>query len=178
MARVNPPEQQIPESVIRDFPDLAKFLEGYVHHWYQMWQRTGGGTDTIETITSGDTFETSLSGAESQEQFASLEQIEDLIPTTTFRDFNSFFKTVNYTAVNNDLVEGRNGITIKLDKNAEYGSQIITGNGDSSTIVVDGNGTELRYKGDRGSKININREGTSIHWYMFTDGSEKYWRAS
>jgi len=141
-------------------------------------QRSGGGTDIINDILSSESFETSLSGAESQEQFASLEQIEDLIPIITFRDFNALIKTTNYTAVNNDFVEGRNRITIKLDKNAEYGSQIITKNGDSSKILVDGNGVEIRHKGFRDSTVNIRREGTSIHWYLLTDGTEKYWSSS
>jgi len=178
MALVNTPQQKIPDSVIRDNPELAQFLQELVFFNWQMFKRSGGGTDIVQDITSSESFETSLSGAESQEISDNLEQIEDLIPVCRYRDFEALIKVIDYTAVNNDFVEGRNGITIKLDKNTDYGDQIITGNGDSSTIKVDGNGTELRYKGLRGSNINIRLEGTFIHWYIFTDGKEKYWRAS
>ena len=178
MARVNPPRQDVPESIKTLSPDLYGYLQDKKFFDFQLWKRTGGGDDLIQNITSSEAFETSLSGGQTQEQIADLEQIEDLIPNIQVRDFESKIAASNYTAVNNDFVEGRSSATIKMDANAATGDQIITANGDSSTITVDGNGIELRYKGERDSTLKMRREGTSIHWYLFTDGTEIYWRAS
>jgi len=116
-------------------------------------------------------------GTELQDRIDDVEQIADLIPSVLNREFYIDVKTDNYTAINNDFIEGRNGITIKFDINSEHNAQIITANGDSSSIIVDGNGLELRHAGRRDGRFVLNREGTSIHWYKVISGTEAYWRS-
>ena len=176
MARVNPQEQKVPEVVRKLSPELFRWLQELVFVIYQLRERTGGGDDLIEDITSSETFETSLSAGESHEQNDTLEQIEDQIPIVYPRFFNAVPVSANYTAIDLDFVEGSDSAQIKLSES--QGAQIITANGDGSTINVDGDGIELRYKGQRDSDINIRQEGTSIHWYLFETPTELYWRAS
>ncbi len=136
----------------------------------------------IDTNTNSSESQDSSALITSSSEFHQLSdanaQIEDVIPIGRYRDFYFDVKTGSYTAVNNDFIEGRSDATIKLDENANHNDQIITKNGDSSGITFDGGSIELRHAGRRSKKIVSTREGTSIHWYMFISGSEKYWSSS
>ena len=119
------------------------------------------------------------SSGELYELIDGIEKGIDIInPTTRVRDFETIKASINFTAVNNQFVEGHNNVTLKMDANAEYSDQIITANGDGSKITIDGNGIQLRYKGQRDTSLIMHDEGRSIHWYLFSDGANKYWRAS
>jgi len=133
--------------------------------------------DAITSITNSESYETSSSSSEYQSHRRELEQVEDLIPVAQVREFRPDVKLANYTAVNNDFIDIRNSSTITLDANAGWNDQIITTNGDGTRSKVTST-IELRYKGQRGNTIFIRNEGTSIHWYLFVDGTEKFWRAS
>ena len=138
-------------------------------------------TTSTNTVTSETTEEQSLesSSGEFHSRADDNAQIEDAIPVMVpGREFFFDVKTQDYTAVNNDFIEARFGARIKLDSNCGYNDQIITCNGDGSSVIFDGNGIELRYKGERGSTVTSSREGTSIHWYLFASDTERYWRAS
>jgi len=132
---------------------------------------------SIESITNSESFETSSTSSEYQAHKRELEQIEDLIPTTLVKGFQPKIIASNYTAVNNDFLDIRSNSTVTLDATAQWNDQIITTNGDGTRSKVTST-IELRYKGRRGNTIFIRNEGTSIHWYLFTDGKEKFWRAS
>jgi len=133
--------------------------------------------DAISSITSSESFETSSTSSEYQAHKRELEQVEDLLPTVQVREFRPDVKLSNYTAVNNDFIDIRNSSTITLDANAGWNDQIITVNGDGTPSKVTST-IQLRYKGQRGNTIFLRNEGTSIHWYLFVDGTEKFWRAS
>lgn len=51
MARVNPPSMKAPVKLIND-PELKGYFEGLDYFLYQLWQRTGGGEDLIESGNS------------------------------------------------------------------------------------------------------------------------------
>ena len=205
LSKLDPFVAQLPAKWQND-PELEPWLR-YLNRWLEAaYIKMGGGQDLITNITNSESFETSSSASEAQDNFDFNGQIEDyiIIPEpiedqyedfiisepvdqeehnyTPAKEFTAKIATSAYTAVDHDFVEGRNGVTIKLDANASYNDQVITGNGDSTVIKVDGNGIELRHKGQRGTTINIRSEGTSIHWFLFVadrNGSvEKYWRSS
>lgn len=131
----------------------------------------------VTNITSSETFETSQSAGQAQELFERAIQIECLIPNVHVIEFKTDIVKSNRTAVNRDFFDIRNGAAVTLDSKAQWNDQIITTNGDGSLIKVVSD-IELRYKGQRDFSLNIRQEGTSIHWYLFTDGNEKFWRAS
>lgn len=185
-----------PISSLEELIERYKRLEWIV---FQLRERTGGSSDTIENIINTESYETSVSSGEyhsfneeirtlDDDSFVydSYEPDEDLIiheqpsinePEYTSRvEWNPVSKNVNYTAIDHDFVEATNKVTIKLDSKSETGSHIEVGNGDGSEITIDGDGVELRYAGRRGSTIKIKREGTFIHWYRFDDGDTSYWR--
>lgn len=156
---------------------------------YQLRVRTGGDVDIIESVTNTETYETSFGTGEYQERFGDYDQIESDIPVfeppeqdeadyNPVKEWESVKPSQNYTAVDKDIVELVSGLTVILDSKADNGAQIITGNGDGSSVVVDGNGVELRYKGKRSNSIIIRNEGTFIHWYKFITPTEEYWRGS
>lgn len=176
MSNVDPFIIELPLKIVND-PELRPYFEYLNRFLHDTWVRTGGGVDLFETIVSSETFETSSIGAEFQEIADDNEQIEDqiFIPGPIWE---AHIATTEYTATDKDMVEGRNNVTIKLDKFASHNEQIITGNGDGSTITIDGDGVQIRYKGERGSKINIRNEGTFIHWFKFITETEEYWRAA
>lgn len=158
-------------------------LENIVDTSIQVINRTGGPVDIIQEITNSETFETSTSSAEYHELADDNEQIEDLIITQEPIDYEEpdyapviewevVDASSNETLTDHDFAEGTNGSTLKLDSKAGPGDQIQTCNGDGSTIRVNGDGIELRYAGKRGSCIDMELEGTSIHWYRF----KNHWR--
>ena len=131
----------------------------------------------VTNITSSETFETSQSAGQAQELFERAIQIEGQIPDVHVVEFKTDIVTSNRTAVNRDFFDVRSGSTITLDSKAQLNDQIITSIGDSSGIKVKSD-IEIRYKGKRANEFIFRREGTSAHWYLFSSGTEKYWRAS
>ncbi|PCJ26492.1 MAG: hypothetical protein COA94_05125 [Rickettsiales bacterium] len=175
--KIAPYVQPIPKFVLET--NNQEFINwfSYDNLWKQDINVNLGFGDAITNVTNSESFETSSASSEYQAHKRELEQIEDLIPTTQVRELYSKIVTANYTAVNNDFCDIRNGSTVTLDSNAGWNDQIITTNGDGSSVKVTST-IELRYKGQRGNTITIRQEGTSIHWYLFSDGTEKFWRAS
>ena len=164
--------------------ESREFMEYFTRWAHDMWSRTGAGIDlvfqnenNITNITSNETFETSSGSGEAHELFNEAIQLEDLIPTARYRDFKSEIITSDKIAVDGDFWDIRSGATVTLDPNAQWNNQIITTNGDSSSIKVT-SAIELRYAGKRDYTFVLNNEGTSIHWYLFSNGLEKFWRGS
>ena len=115
------------------------------------------------------------SSAEVHEKFNDNAQIEDLIPT----DFNSHFESlivrVDKTLVDRDYADIRNGSTVTLDANAQHNAQIITANGDGTKVKIIST-IEMRVGDQRGYTTTINNEGTALHWHLFENGLEQFWR--
>lgn len=189
MAEVNPFEDLLGlGGQVQSFEDLVDRYRKLEWIVYQLRERTGGDIDIVETITNSETFETSTSAAAYQDRFEDFEQIEDQIvcpqPETQEDTYNlskrweARIAKSNYTAIDKDFVESRLNSTIKLDSKAVHNSQIVIGNGDGSKITIDGNGSQIRYKGNRTNCLIVRNEGTFIHFYKFIDGSEEYWRGA
>ena len=61
MAFVNPPpSQQLPRQFFED-AEVRKYMEALQFNVFQLWKRTGGGTDLIETVITQETTNTSTS---------------------------------------------------------------------------------------------------------------------
>ena len=105
--------------------------------------------------------------------FALVKQL--LIDTASF---NSKIETVNYTAENKEWVEARNKARIKLPSNPLRNSEVIISNGDGTSIIMDGNGNDIKYTSTSATLTTI-RQGSSFHFQFFSDNAlgESYWRA-
>ena len=173
MARVNPPVQQVPEGIRDVSKELFEYLQNNQFNMFQLWTRTGGGSDNIfnnETnitnITNSETFETSNSTEEFLQQISNVEAADEQAIESKL--FNVLIKNQNYTAVDMDFIEARSGIVITLDPNAQENDDVIIANGDSSRITVLGSVKIKRIE----TSVNINQAGTSLHFKKFPD----YWR--
>ena len=180
---VDPPENlldQLKEGVkwVNEDGTLTKearyHLETQFRFDYDMWERSGGSTDEIADATSSESFETSGLGAEFHELSDDNAQIEDLIHND-IREFEAEIKTTHCTLVNRDFADLRRGVTATLDNKADANDQIITANGDGSDITICST-IEIRYKGQRGNSVIMRNEGTTLHWHLFANGSEQFWR--
>lgn len=90
-------------------------------------------------------------------------------------NFTSKIKTVDYTAINKDWVEARNGIKVTFPVNPVRDDEIMVSNGDGSTIKIYGNGYKFKYKDSDTTFITRNK-GSSFHFQFFQDLGEQYWR--
>ena len=116
------------------------------------------------------------SSAEVHEISTDNAQIEDLIPAFQGgKTFESDVVRFNRVVVDSEFVDMRLGVTVTFDPNAQHNAQIITANGDGSTVRII-SAIELRYKGERDFSMNIRNEGTTLHWYKFVSGTEQFWR--
>jgi hypothetical protein len=130
--------------------------------------------DAVTNITNSESFETSSSSSEYQSHKDYLEQIEDNIPKVQLRDFIPLVKTDNYSAVDNDFVDVRQGKKITLIPST--GAQIITANGDGSKVEVYSE-VKIHWGSSSSNSVYLTRENTTIHWYLFEHGTEQFWRA-
>jgi len=114
------------------------------------------------------------------------EELQQLFATPYFEDFlydlgirTASFKTsvaiTNVTAKNRGFYEANNGITVKLPANPKDNSEVIIANGDGTSITIDGNGTDIKYTTTSQTFIT-NNIGSSWHFHLFQNGTEKYWR--
>jgi hypothetical protein len=171
MSLVNVPPQQIPQGVLDETPKLAAYLIELNHYNWQMFQRTGGGSDAIDDITSSESFENSFSTGQLQEQINDLEQLEDLIPQS--KEWSAKKVTTDTLAVDHEVVEGNQGATIKFDPTPDHNDEIIVANGDGTNIRIDFNGKNINFT-RLDTSMTLNRRGTSMHFKYFADGP--YWR--
>lgn len=76
MARVNPPQQKVPESIRALSPELFDYLIDARFFDYQLWRRTGGGDDAIENVDTDTSARSGISVAKLFQLEARIEQIE------------------------------------------------------------------------------------------------------
>ena len=171
MALVNVPPQQVPQEVLDENPNLAKYLIDLNHYNWQMWKRTGGGNDAIEGITSSESFENSFSSGSLQEQICDLMQTEDLIPIQ--KEWSCRKATQNTVITDHEIVEANNGITVTVDPSPGHDDEIIVANGDGSQIKINFNGQKVNHTRLDDRIVTSNR-GTSLRFKFFSEGP--YWR--
>ena len=142
------------------------YFEDYL---WKIVDTLGGEGSTI----IGDLLTTIIEADKVEYMFALVKQL--LIDTASF---NSKIKTVNYTAENKEWIEARSKARIKLPSNPLHNSEVIISNGDGTSIIMDGNGNDIKYTSTSTTLPTI-RQGSSFHFQFFSDNTlgESYWRA-
>jgi hypothetical protein len=172
MAKVDPFVIQWPAVWLSDpqIEPVIRYLNRFLH---DLWKRTGGGDDLIE---NNDNESSDFGSGRSQalDDIAAVEQIEDLIPAVIPKVFYPSVKTENYTAVSGDFVDIRSGATITLEPSSE--AEIITANGDGTAVKVY-SAIPIHYGKSSTKTVILQRQNTTIHWYLFESGTEQFWRA-
>lgn len=163
----------IPEKWKSD-PEIKAWAE-YDNRWKADLNVVLNFGNAITNITNSESFETSSTSAEYQEHRRVLEQTEDLIPVTRLKQFRPTVQSVNYSAVDEDFVDAQNGSTITLMPSA--GAEIITANGDGTWIKLYST-IEFHHNGQVSNWVDMLRQDTSLHWFLFESGTKQYWRAS
>ena len=165
----------IPQSILNSGDQEMIDWYAYDNKWKQDINVNLDFGDALDNIRNGAAFENSVSSAEYHSINDSVEQIEDSIPVHQVSDFRPLIVSANYTAIDRDFVDCRLSAKITLDSNANYNSQIITANGDSTVIEIY-SAIQIRYKGQRGNSVLIRNEGTTLHWHLFESDTEQFWR--
>lgn len=150
----------------RETQDYFRYLHRFLH---DLWKRTGGGDDLIETtvnttITGNDTSSGALS-----EIFDRIEQ-QQLIANNVpqFAEYNPVTANRDYTASPYDFVNAKNKARITLPP---YGSVIVR-NGDGSRIELWADGREINGK----KMLELRRQGTALFLQYFIDDNEWFIR--
>ena len=92
MARVNPPDQDVPLSIREISEDLFDYLSEARFFDYQMWQRSGGGNDAINNV---ENITSSTSGANVAKLFQLERRIDELEQSNKEAVFNSKIAKLN-----------------------------------------------------------------------------------
>jgi hypothetical protein len=170
MASLDPYVQEIPAAFRKD-PEVLRWFQ-YDNRWKHDigYAVTGGGTGTVPDAESATTFYDGTQG----DVIALQGQLEDnFVSPPIIPHFHALIKSQNYTAIDWDFVEARNGATITLPQYPGVDTQIIVANGDGTKIVVDGNGNKIKTK-KLSDSVNVRNHGSSYVFHWFNDGS--YWR--
>jgi len=145
-----------------------------------------GGEGVVLLDAFSETVNTSVQREQSDQVKKRISEIEESVDSHLLEakikqieidtiGFYAKVKSVNYTSVDKDWVEARNGVTIKLPDDPLVNHQVIVSNGDGSMIKIDGNGNDIKFT-KTGKSITTRNQGTSLHFQLFEDEATKYWR--
>ena len=163
MADVDPRLQQIPKELQQDFNVRVYFeeLERFLH---DLWVRTGGGTDTVESAAIEEKYPWPTAQLASEVK----EFQYPLILPSAEQVFKAVTVTGIYTAMPYDFINAKTRAQITFPAYPEENSVIIVRNGDGSKIKFDGNGRNIN-----GSSSGVLRqESTAIEFYYFIESNE------
>jgi hypothetical protein len=167
MSNVNPPPQvRMPKKWSAD-----RSINTYLTHLnrviLQLWQRTGGATDIIQTSEGDFSFNTSVSsdGDIKGDDFSFLQQ-----PRHVSATFNTVTATSNYTSAPFDYIEVRSG-NVSLPQYPNINDSVIVASDSNKDVVILGNGNSIKIK-DACNDIRISQRGTSLTFVFFGE----YWR--
>ncbi len=163
MADVDPRLQQIPKELQQDFNVRVYFeeLERFLH---DLWVRTGGGTDTVESAAIEEKYPWPTAQLASEVK----EFQYPLILPSAEQVFKAVTVTGIYTAMPYDFINAKTRAQITFPAYPEENSVIIVRNGDNSSIKLIGNGKNIN-----GSSTGVlQKQGTSIEFYYFIASDE------
>lgn len=91
------------------------------------------------------------------------------------REFSSSEATNNEVLVSGDWREVGKGYTVILDPDSEVDDEIILTNLDGTLVTYDAVSVVIKFKGDH-FKVQSQEQDTTLHFQMFGNGDDKYWR--
>lgn len=151
MALVNTPPITPPRKWLED-PELGKHVQELYMVVWQLFQRSGGGTDAIE-----------LDGAQIETNTNNITNINADLSNLVL---DYIAKSVDYTASAGDFVAASNGITVTMPLEPNDNDALTVFNSDASKITINGNGKDID---DTATKISV-RKNTSLSMVFYTDG--------
>lgn len=166
MADVDPRLSQIPKELQQTF-DVRIYFEELERFLHDLWVRTGGGNDAVESAAIEEKYPWPTA------QLAS-EAKEFSYPTLPAAEssFNAITATRNYTALPFDFINTSGKVTIAFPEYPIENSVIIIRNGDGSKVTLDGNGRNIN-----GSSTGVlQRKGTAITFHYFIETNEWFAR--
>lgn len=178
MTQVDPFIHPIPKSLLNN-PDTRSFFE-YLTRWcHDMWKRTGGGEDLIEsggtretypwtedtTEGSRDSFYSSLTAnAEIDQEISYNFPVENNFNRLTTKTINNEI----YTAVDDMFIKSKTGSTLKLPENPSDNCVIYAHNADGTLLTINGNGRKINGH----DEIVIRQKGNGVQIYYFIDDND------
>jgi hypothetical protein len=163
MVKVDPFVAPIPRKILND-PELRPFFEYFIRWAHDIWIRTGGGSDDVESTQNRDVYDSTGYAAQVWEI---KKQLECLSNSYEYVPENSIFNTVsvsrNYTCAPFDFVNAEKKAEITLPQHGEC----VVRNADSSKIKI-----KSTKKINGHSQIYINKKGTALHFKYFPQDDE------
>lgn len=124
--RVNPPKQLVLPNKISQDMELKKAFDDRDYILFQLWKRTGGGDDFVDSSTT--------TGYE----------FDDLILNTAKEQllFDVVSTSVNYTTIGDQVIKCTDALTVTLNDEPEdqETAKILITNGD---VTIDGNSRNI-----------------------------------
>jgi len=150
MARVNPPKQlRRPE--VSD-PNLAKYLDDLNYIIFQLWRRTGAGSDLIEDgkfdgLFSRSTQDLTIDEIQGllpfekqveQQPYYELPNVKEEESLITLNDAGATLTGDHYVVVNNTIV-----VIVQLTPDPDEGQECVIKRYGTATVTIDGNGKSI-----------------------------------
>ena len=170
MAKVDPFLHPIPRELLKD-AETRGFFEYFVRWAHDIWVRTGGGDDSIESLGRREAYPWPFDSSDYQKG-AELNGLYSgsAVETPQYRAVT--VTSAIYTALPHDFINANARSIIKFPSTPPENCVIIIRNGDDSLIKLDGNGKKIN-----GSCAGVlSRKGTAIHFHYFIESDEWFAR--
>ena len=144
MTDVDPFLIPVPRKILDD-PQLRPFFEYFVKWAHDIWQRTGGGSDAVGSVSVRNSFvwDSSLGFESTQDKMQSISA------------------SSNYTGLSNEYIKASSSITVTFPLYPKEGDMFGIKNNDGTTISYDGNGRNV----NGSSTGSIKYQNTSLMFY-------------
>lgn len=157
---------------------VIHYLNMFLH---DIWLRTGGADDAVSEVQVGELYETGIESATVTEIQQNLDGDTFAIDTESQDNEDSWQPVIervldkrrvsdNTYSSNYSMLSVRNGKRVYLPEYPDFDSEVIVINEDGSGITVDGNGNDIRIRGNTDKSVNWSSAGQSINFHWFEQG--------
>ena len=141
MALANLPPIQPPRKWLED-PEITRGVQDLYFAVYQLFQRSGGGTDAIEVIDIQVNLNTTaITILESETEDASIGWPEQYLNAGDFSPaFRQSVQASNYVTIGNEILKLSNNVTVTLNAAPNDGERVRIKSATGKPYTVNGNG--------------------------------------
>ena len=178
MTQVDPFIHPIPPKIQND-PELRPFFEYFVRWAHDMWVRSGGGNDLIDSAAKRESYAWDLNNStDKQDEPIFNWDVNNALEKQNTTQYNVervekeiITKTIlneTYTSVGNEFVVCKGKCTVKLPENPGENCVVYIHNYDNEMVSIEGNGREI----NQNDMLFIRRKGNGLQIYYFIDDNE------
>lgn len=170
MTDVDPFVVPMPEKWLRD-PEIEPFASYLVRWCHDMYNRTGGADDLIESQQDTEGGDPGITSGRFLEIENELDDY-DFSASAPVQTFTALTKNTDYTAQAFDFIAMIKKGTIKLPANPDDNNQVIVINVNGKEVIVDGNGKNI----NDDTTTRSRKKNTGVVYQYFQDLDRWYMR--